>query len=59
MARRKCVNNKYKEGKTESVLYGTSQRVAKQNDTLNVKYRGAEILNASEYKYLGIEVDNI
>ena len=47
-----------KKGKTESLLFGTSQRIAKQNETLNVMYRGDKVLNTNHYKYLGIEVDN-
>ena len=47
-----------KKGKTESLLFGTSQRIAKQNNELNVMYRGVKILNTSQYKYLGIEVDS-
>ena len=27
-----------KEGKTESLLFGTSQRIAKQNNELNIMY---------------------
>ena len=48
----------FEKGKTESLLFGTSQRIAKQNNELNVSYRGVKILNASQYKYLGIEVDS-
>ena len=47
-----------KKGKTESLLFGTSQRIAKQNETLTVMYRGAYVLNTSHYKYLGIEIDS-
>ena len=47
-----------KKGKTESLLFGTPQRIAKQNDTLNVKYQGVEILNASQYTFFGIDVDS-
>ena len=47
-----------KKGKTESLLFGTSQRIAKQNNELNVMYRGVKILHTSQYKYLGIEVDS-
>ena len=46
------------KGKTESLLFGTSQRIAKQNETLNVMYRGDKVLNTSHYKYLGIEIDS-
>ena len=47
-----------KKGKTESLLFGTSQRIAKQNETLTVMYQGANELNTSHYKYLGIEIDS-
>ena len=47
-----------KKEKTESLLFGTSQRIAKQNNKLNVMYRGVKILNTSQYKYLGIEVNS-
>ena len=47
-----------KKGKTESLLFGTSQRIAKQNETLNVMYQGDNVLNTSHYKYLGIEIDS-
>ena len=40
------------------MLFGTSQRIAKQDSELNVMYRGVKILNTSQYKYLGIEVDS-
>ena len=47
-----------KRGKTESLLFGTSQRIAKQNETINVMYRSDNVLNTSHYKYLGIEIDS-
>ena len=47
-----------KRGKTESLIFGTSQRIAKQNETLDVMYRGDNVLNTSHYKYLGIEIDS-
>ena len=47
-----------RKGKTESLLFVTSQRIAKQDSELNVMYRGVKILNTSQYKYLGIEVDS-
>ena len=34
-----------KKGKTESLLFGTSQRIAKQSETLDEMYRGSKILN--------------
>ena len=47
-----------KKGKTESLLFGTPQRIAKQNETLDVMYRDSKILNTKQYKYLGIEIDS-
>ena len=47
-----------KKGKTESLLFDTSQRIAKQSETLDVMYRGSKILNTKQYKYLGIEIDS-
>ena len=47
-----------KKGKTESLLFGTSQRIAKQSETLDVMYRGSKILNIKQYKYLSIEIDS-
>ena len=47
-----------KKGKTESLLFGTSQRIAKQSESLDIMYRGSKILNTKQYKYLGIEIDN-
>ena len=47
-----------KKGKTESFLFATSQRIAKQNETFTVMYRGTNLLNTSHYKYLGIEIDS-
>ena len=47
-----------KKVKIESLLFGTSQRVAKQNEILNIMYRSDKVLNTSHYKYLGIEIDS-
>ena len=47
-----------KKGKTESLLFGTLQMLAKQSETLDVKYRGSKILNSNQYKYLGIEIES-
>ena len=35
------------KGKIESLLFGTSQRIAKQSDTFNVVYRGSNISNTN------------
>ena len=37
------------KGKTESLLFETSQRIAKQSDTVNVMYRGSNISNTTHY----------
>ena len=47
-----------KKGKTESLLFGTSQRIAKQSESLDVMYRGSKILSTKQYKYLGVEIDS-
>ena len=47
-----------KKGKNESILFGKSQRIAKQNNELIVMYKGLKILNTSQYKYLGIQFDS-
>eukprot|EP00794_Sanderia_malayensis_P014738 gene14738-16273_t len=47
-----------KKGKTELLLFGTSQRIAKQNETLSVMYRSNKVLNTSHYTNLGIEIDS-
>ena len=36
-----------KKGKTESLLFGTSQRIAKQNESLTVMYRDTNVLNTN------------
>ena len=46
------------KGKTESLLFGMSQRIAIQSETFNVMYQGSNISNTTHYKYLGIEVDS-
>ena len=46
-----------KKGKTESMLFGTSQRLAKLDTTLELYYRGQRIHNTDKYKYLGNVVD--
>ena len=47
-----------KRGKTEYLLFGTLQRIAKQSETLDVMYRGSKILNTKQYRYLGIEIES-
>ena len=46
-----------KKGKTESMLFGTPQRLAKTDKMLKVSYRQQLINFVEEYKYLGNIVD--
>lgn len=46
-----------KKGKTESMLFGTNQRLKKVNQGLDLFYRGEKINNTDSYKYLGNIVD--
>ena len=46
-----------KKGKTESMLFGTSQRLSKLDTTLQLYYRGEKVYNTDTYKYLGNIVD--
>ena len=46
------------KGKTESLLFGTPQRLARQRETLDIMYLGSSISNTQHYKYLGSEVDS-
>ena len=46
-----------KKGKTELVIYGTSQKLAKQ-PSCNVSLNGTPINQATSYEYLGITLDN-
>ena len=46
------------KSKTESLLFGTSQRLARRRETLGIMYLGSSISNTQHYKYLGIEVDS-
>ena len=48
-----------KKGKTESLLFGTSQRIAKQSEPLEIKMLDQNVINnTTEYKYLGVRVDS-
>ena len=48
-----------KKSKTETLLFGTSQRIATQFELLKIKLsHEAVINNTSEYKYLGVRVNN-
>ena len=46
------------KGITESLLFGTSQRLARQRETFSIMYLGSSMSNTQHYKYLGIEVDS-
>ncbi len=48
-----------KKGKTESLLFGTSQRIAKQTEPLEIELSHQTVIhNTTEYKYLGVHVDS-
>ena len=49
-----------KKGKTECLLFGTSQRIAKQTtEPLEIKLSYQTVINSTkEYKYLGVRVDS-
>ena len=48
-----------KKGKTESLLFGTSQRIAKQTEPFEIKLSHQTVINnTTEYKYLGVRVDS-
>ena len=46
-----------KKGKTESLLFGTAKRRAKDFTPFKILYRGTAILETTAYKYLGMEID--
>ena len=46
-----------KPGKTELLLFGTFQRIAKTNKNVEVKFNNQYINETKSYKYLGVEVD--
>lgn len=45
------------KGKTESLLFGTAQRIKRTDGTLNIKYKHSTVHTTNEYKYLGILID--
>ena len=47
-----------KPGKTELLLFGTSQRIAKINKNFEVKFNNQYNNETKSYKYLGAEVDH-
>ena len=47
-----------KKGKTESMLFGTSKKLAAQSDILRVTFSYENVHYTTSYKYLGVEVDS-
>ncbi len=47
-----------KKGKTEVMLFGTSQRLRKSGKNLNITYNNTVINFVTEYVYLGNVIDN-
>ena len=47
-----------KPDKTELLLFGTSQRIAKTNKNLEVKFNNQYVNETKSYKYLGVELDH-
>ena len=47
-----------KKGKTEALLFGTSQKVSKDHDNLIVHCNDLRIANTTSYKYLGVTIDS-
>ena len=47
-----------KEGKTETLLFGTTKRLAKLNESLSVSYKQSTVRQVRVYKYLGTEIDS-
>ena len=46
-----------KKGKTESMIFGTSQKLSKCGKELNLSFNGTEIIQTDHYKYLGTVLD--
>ena len=46
-----------KKCKTESLLFGTAKRRAKDCGPFKILYRGAQVLETTTYRYLGMEID--
>ena len=45
-----------KKGKTECLLFGTRQKLAKRKDSFNVKYKDNDVVETESYKYLGVDL---
>ena len=46
-----------KKGKTEALLFGTSQRIKRSEGSLNIGYKNTTVTVTNEYKYLGVLLD--
>ena len=59
---RYCEENKlllnFNKGKTEVMLFGTSQRLSRYGRKLNITYNNTKINFVTEYIYLGNKVDH-
>ena len=47
-----------KKGKSEVMLFGTSQKLGRLNKTLNIKYRYHNVNVTLVFKYIGIHIDS-
>lgn len=47
----------FKKGKTEAMLFGSKQMLAKCKDGLNITFQGRTLTTCVNYKYLGIVID--
>jgi hypothetical protein len=45
-----------KKGKTESLLFGTAQKLSKQDNNLKVQFKNLVVNDTMEYKYLGMNL---
>ena len=45
-----------KPGKTESLLFGTAQKLSKKNISLSIMYNQVEVMNTKTYRYLGVDL---
>ena len=45
------------KGKTESMLFGTQKRIGMVSGILNLEYNGVPLSSTTEYKYLGVSLD--
>ena len=47
-----------KKGTTEVLVFGTPQRLKRQNGEMCVRYKGTKINTNTSYRYLGVEIDS-